>query len=112
MPRFTFGNDFVLNHRLKALGMTTAFDPDRTNFRRMTDPPSAARGLHLDWVFLDSHVAVDEEGTVAVPVSASSGEQISIPPSTTLDRPVLFCICDRGTDALLFLGRFVDPNYA
>lgn len=110
MPRFTFGNDFVLDDRLKALGMTTAFDPDRTNFRGMTDPPSAARGLHLDRVFHDTQVAVDEEGTVAVAVSASIGEQISSPPSITLDRPFLFCIRDSETIAVLFLGRFLDPN--
>lgn len=110
LPRFTFGNDLELNDRLKSLGMTTAFDVQRADFSGMTDPPSAADGLRLDWVFHDTHVAVDEEGTVAVAVSASLGEQVSAPPSITLDRPFLFCIRDRATDAVLFLGRVVDPS--
>ena len=110
MPQFTFGNDFELTHQLQALGMTTAFTPNRADFGGMTDPPSAAAGLHLDWVFHDTYVAVDEEGTVAVAVSAIGGEVQSGPPSIVLDRPFLFCIRDRETDAVLFLGRVVDPS--
>lgn len=110
MPRFTFGNDLELTDRLEALGMTTAFDARRADFGGMTDPPGAADGLRLDWVFHDTHVAVDEEGTVAVAVSGIGGEQVSAPPSITLDRPFLFCIRDRATDAVLFLGRVVDPS--
>jgi serpin B len=109
MPRFTFGNDLELTAQLKALGMTSAFDT-QANFGGMTDPPSAAAGLYLDWVFHDTHVAVDEEGTIAVAVSAIGGEQVSAPPSIWLDRPFLFCIRDRETDAVLFLGRVVDPS--
>lgn len=110
MPRFTFGNDFELTDQLRALGMTTAFDAQRADFGRVTDPTSAAEGLHLDWVVHDTYVAVDEEGTIAVAVSAGSIEAVSAPPSITLDRPFLFCIRDRETDAVLFLGRMVDPS--
>ena len=110
MPRFTFGNDFELADQLKALGMTTAFDAERADFGGMTDPPSAAAGLHLDWVFHDTHVAVDEEGTVAVAVTGIGGQAVSAPPSVVLDRPFLFCIRDPETDAVLFLGRVVDPS--
>ena len=110
MPRFTFGNDLELADQLEALGMTTAFDGGQADFSGMTDPPQAADGLHLAWVFHDTHVAVDEEGTVAVAVTGIGGELVSAPPSITLDRPFLFCIRDRTTDAVLFLGRVVDPS--
>jgi serpin B len=110
MPRFTFGNDFELSDQLKALGMTTAFDVERADFSGMTDPPSAAADLHLDWVFHDTRVAVDEEGTVAVAVTGLGAQVTSGPPSIVLDRPFLFCIRDRETDAVLFLGRVVDPG--
>lgn len=110
MPRFTFRNDFDLVAPLESIGMTTAFDAERANFEGMTDPPEAADGLRLAHVFHDTYVAVDEEGTVAVAVSASIGEQVSGSPSIILDRPFLFCIRDRETDAVLFLGRVVDPS--
>lgn len=111
MPRFTFGNDLELTDPLEALGMTTAFDAKRADFSGMVNPPSAADGLRLDWVFHDTRVSVDEEGTVAVAVTGIGGEAVSAPPSIRLDRPFLFCIRDRATDAVLFLGRVVDPDY-
>lgn len=110
MPRFTFGNDLELTDQLEALGMTTAFDPGRADFSGVTDPPSAADSLHLAWVFHNTHVAVDEKGTVAVAVTGVGSEETSAPPSITLDRPFLCCIRDRNTDAVLFLGRVVDPS--
>lgn len=110
MPKFTFANEFELADVLDRLGMTTAFDAETADFGRMTDPPGAADGLHLSHVVQDTYVSVDEEGTVAVAVSASLGEQVSGHPSITLDRPFLFCIRDRPTDAVLFLGRVTDPS--
>lgn len=110
MPRFTFGNDLELSEQLEAMGMTTAFDAGRADFGDLTDPPEAAADLRLAWVYHDTHVSVDEEGTVAVAVSAIGGQMVSAPPSIRLNRPFLFCIRDRETDGVLFLGRVVDPS--
>lgn len=110
LPRFTFGTDLELTDQLEALGMTTAFDAARADFTGMTDSPTVAEQLRLDWVFHDTHVAVDEAGTGAVAASAAGVERVSLPPVITFDRPFLFCIRDRPTDAVLFLGRVVDPS--
>ncbi len=58
-------------------------------------------------------IAVDEMGTetaaataiMAMPVSGGEG-----PETMTLDRPFIFAIQDRETDAVLFLGRVTDPS--
>jgi len=110
MPKFSFANEFELGETLEGMGMTTAFDAKAADFGGMTDPADAADGLHLSHVVQDTYVAVDEEGTVAVAISASLGDQVSGHPSITLNRPFLFCIRDRPTDAVLFLGRVTDPS--
>ncbi|MDR5671822.1 serpin family protein [Halalkaliarchaeum sp. AArc-GB] len=116
LPRFEFESGFQLRPALEELGMVEAFDPDEADLTGMYDPDDPAAGgenLFVDDVYHDSYVAVDEEGTeaaaaTAVVVSADSAP--ADPFEFVADRPFLFLIRDRPTDALLFYGRVADPT--
>lgn len=110
MPRVTFGNELELADQLAALGMESAFHPRDADFSGMTDPPSAGEDLYIASVVHDTHLTIDEEGTTAVAVTGLGMETQSIPPSIELDRPYLFCIRDRPTDTVLFMGQVTDPT--
>jgi len=111
MPTFEFGSKVRLKDALSALGMPVAFG-GRADFSGMVEGENA--GLWIDDVFHESFVSVDEEGTEASAATAVLVEE-SIPPEwgeLRFDRPFLFCIRDRPTNAVLFLGRVVDAGAA
>lgn len=108
MPRFEFETELRLSDPLEELGMTTAFQDSTANFEGMVQSDADVPPLFLFEVFHDTYVDVDEEGTEAAAVSAPVGGMVSGPLRVTVDRPFLFCIRDRETNAVLFLGRVVD----
>jgi serpin B len=111
MPTFEFGSKVQLKDALSALGMPVAFGGG-ADFSGMVEGESA--GLWIDDVFHESFVSVDEEGTEASAATAVLMAE-SIPPEwgeLRFDRPFLFCIRDRPTNAVLFLGRVVDAGAA
>jgi serpin B len=58
-------------------------------------------------------VSVDEAGTEAAAATAVIMKLTSAPAEpvkVTVDRPFVFAIRDIQTDALLFVGRVVDPS--
>jgi serpin B len=110
LPRFEFETSIELSDVLTALGMPATFDRDSANFDGSGDR------LLLDEVYHDAFVAVDETGTEAA-AAATGGVAIAESSSLTpfdlrFDRPFLFCICDRRTDTIVFLGRVVDAGAA
>jgi len=112
MPRFEFEAGFELSDSLRAMGMDRAFDPRSANFDGIAPRKETGERLFVGDVFHDAYVRVDEEGTEAAAVTGVHMMAESAPPSVTLDRPFLFLIRDRGTDAVLFLGRVVDAAAA
>ncbi|ELZ78068.1 serine protease inhibitor family protein [Haloferax larsenii JCM 13917] len=111
LPRFEFETEVQLSDALSALGMPAAFE-QRANFSGMVDGDQG--GPSIDEVYHKSFVSVDEEGTEATAATAVVA-QVSLPPSwgeLQFDRPFLFAIRDRPTDAVLFLGRVVDAGAA
>ncbi|QOS12524.1 serpin family protein [Haloferax gibbonsii] len=111
LPRFEFETEVQLSEALSNLGMPAAFGSD-ADFGGMAEGDGAT--LAIDEVFHKSFVSVDEEGTEA---AAATGVPVatSLPPSwgeLRFDRPFLFCIRDRPTDAILFYGRVVDAGAA
>jgi serpin B len=109
MPKFEFRTQAGLNDILKALGMTSAFDPLTADFSGMT----AQEKLYISDVIHEAYIAVDEEGTEAAAATAVVMRLTSAPVEVVplkLDRPFIFALRDRATGALLFLGRVTDPT--
>ena len=112
LPRFEFDTDVQLSEVLSEMGMPVAFDEHEADFRDMS--PEGDR-LYVDDVYHEAFVAVDEEGTEATGATAVVINEESAPAQSfdlAFDRPFLFCIRDRPTDAVLFLGRVTDAGVA
>ena len=110
LPKFEYETEVQLSEALADLGMPVAFGGD-ADFGGMVDGDG---DLWIDEVFHQAFVSVDEEGTEAAAATAVVMEE-SAPPEwgeMRFDRPFLFCIRDRPTDAVLFLGRVVDAGKA
>jgi len=111
LPRFEFETEVQLSETLAAMGMPAAFGAG-ADFGGMV--PGDGSGPGIDEVFHKAFVSVDEEGTEAAAATAVVMAE-SAPPEfgeIRFDRPFLFCIRDRPTDAVLFLGRVVDAGQA
>lgn len=110
MPRFEFEFDAALRETLTDMGMGDAFGPD-ADFSEMVE---GSGGPGIDEVYHEAFVSVDEEGTEAAAATATVMVD-SAPPSwgeLVIDRPFVFCIRDRPTDAVLFLGQVTDAGAA
>ncbi|MFW6385002.1 MAG: serpin family protein, partial [Halodesulfurarchaeum sp.] len=111
VPRFEYETEVQLSDALSALGMPIAFGSE-ANFGGMVEGDGG--DLWIDEVYHQAFVSVDEEGTEAAAATAVIMEE-SAPATSfdlTFDRPFLFCIRDRPTDAVLFLGRVADAGGA
>lgn len=109
LPRWTFRTQAALNGVLQDLGMRTAFDPLRADFRPMTEEDL---DLYVSAVLHEGFIAVDEEGTEAAAATAVVMSESSLPVTEPfhVDRPFLFAIHDVEHGAPLFLGRVDDPS--
>jgi len=108
LPRFEFESSTELGTLLADLGMPSAFDNRRANFEGIARLDEVSETLFIHGVYHDTFVSVDEEGTEAAAATGVTIGTTSAPPSMTVDRPFIFAIRDRESDAMLFLGRVVD----
>ncbi|AKT42189.1 serpin family protein [Chondromyces crocatus] len=106
MPRFSIDAKFKLKELLSKLGMASAFTSE-ANLSGI----STSGSLALAEVVHQSFVSVDESGTEAAASTAVIGFDVSSnePPSVKADRPFLFFIRDRATQAVIFVGRVSNP---
>jgi serpin B len=115
LPRFKFAAPTELGGVLKEMGVREAFDPQRANFRGMTEHP---QGLCVTRVLHKAFVETDEAGTeaaaaTAVVMSLATAAPGQPPPGVAefrADRPFLFVIRHETTGAILFIGRVEDPT--
>jgi len=111
MPRFKFAFKMPLIDVLKEMGMQKAFQPEIADFSKITD-----ERLFISSVLHKSFIDVNETGTEAAAVTSitftttSAGEQ---PPKKyfIVDKPFVFAITEKDTNAILFIGEVNHPEY-
>ncbi|MGH7456954.1 MAG: serpin family protein, partial [bacterium] len=111
LPRFKLEYEVVLNNALKALGMESAFDPQRANFKEMC-AVSPGANVFIGEVKHKTFVEVNEEGTEAAAVTSGGMRATAyIPPfNVVIDRPFFCAIRDNQTGTMLFMGTIVEPK--
>lgn len=109
LPKFDFEANINANNPLIALGMGEAFDYDRADFSGITE----ADELVITDVLHKATITVDEEGTEAAAATAVVIGVRSMPGDETIelviDRPFIFLIEHQPTQAILFMGRVMQP---
>ncbi len=106
MPRFEIFGKYDLKEMLKVLGVTDAFDPEKTDFTKMSE---VNRGISRIAQF--SKLQVDEKGTEAAAVTIieePTGLDLTDPEDYQdflVDRPFYFTIQSQKNKSILFIGR-------
>jgi serpin B len=109
MPRFTYESEFGLKDALAQMGMPDAFEPGVADFSGMSDQ----NNLYISDVVHKAFVKVDESGTES---AAATGVIVGVmavpaaPLEVTIDRPFLYMIYDQTSNAILFMGRVLNPS--
>jgi len=111
LPKFTVEWRGLLNNILPGLGMPDAFNSSVADFSGI----DGTRAFFIGAVIHKAFVSVDEAGTEAaaataiVMLGAAPGYQPTYY-KVNVDRPFLFFIRDKETQAILFLGRVLNPQ--
>ncbi len=115
MPKFKIESHFNLQEVLEGMSMPDAFSETSADFSGIDgstcieDPVC----LVISAIFHKAFVSVDEEGTEAAAATTMIFELTGgnpEPQTVVVDRPFIFLIRDKETDAILFVGRVVDPR--
>ncbi len=106
-PKFEFKFDDSLVDELDALGMTDAFN-NSANLSGIAD----GGNLEISEVMHKTYIKVDERGTEAAAVTAVTIIYTSAGPDNSfrVDHPFVFAIREKDTNAILFIGKVMDPN--
>lgn len=111
LPKFKMTSEFELGDVLSAMGVPLAFS-DKADFSGM----STEEQLYFSAVIHKAFVDVNEEGTEAAAATAvairAAAERVrpEEPVEFRADHPFVFLIRDNRTEAVLFLGRVVNPK--
>jgi serpin B len=106
LPKFSLKTNADLTQVLSALGLGIAFSPQADFSGLTTSEPVAITG-----VLHDAVIKVDEAGTEAAAATAVVVGTTSVGPSAIpVNRPFVFLIRDVATNAVIFMGRVVDPG--
>jgi serine protease inhibitor len=111
MPRLEIEYEAILNQVLESLGMGIAFS-GLADFSKMCRVDQ----LCITNVRHKAYVRVDEVGTEAAAVTAVEVGPTSVPPECSeflmqVDHPYVFVIRENSSNAILFVGKIVDPGY-
>lgn len=106
LPKFEFKFDQSLVDVLKALGMTDAFNSN-ANFSGIAD----GGNLEISEVMHKTYIKVDERGTEAAAVTAVIFTNTAAQnDSFRVDHPFIFAIREKDTNAILFVGKVMNPT--
>ena len=110
LPRFSADKRVDVASILKAMGMTTAFNPDAADLSGITTDEQ----LYLDKVIHEANIDVNEDGATASAVTVVSGRGgAGEPPPHVqfhINQPFLYFVRENSTGAILFMGRIDDPS--
>ena len=107
IPKFESEYSVEMSEILKAMGMTSAFDPATADF---TDLGSSTAGnIYINRVLHKTYISVEEEGTKAAAVTAvEPGDGAAIeqeePKEVYLDRPFVYMLIDCENSIPFFIG--------
>jgi serpin B len=108
-PKLKIEYELLMNDVLKQLGMSSAFS-GTADFSRI----HANGGIMISRVIHKTYVEVDEEGTEAAAVTAIEIRTTSVGPQVdfymNVNRPFMFVIREKETNAILFMGKIVQPQ--
>jgi serpin B len=105
LPKFKFEYEKELNEQLQALGMLDAFQEYLANLSGISDN---SYGLFVQFVKQNAFIEVNEEGTEAAAVTTIGIGYNSIN-EFVANKPFIFAIRERTTNALLFIGKVENP---
>ena len=109
LPKFEFKFEDSIIDELAALGMTDAFDPSKANLTGISEDAK----LFISAVMHKSYIKVDERGTEAAAVTGITVGVTSVGPDSNtfkVDHPFVFAIREKDTQAILFIGKVLNPN--
>lgn len=106
IPKFRISAGYQLRKMLSEMGMPVAFslNADLSGINGKND-------LKITDVFHQAFVEVNEEGTEAAAATAVvvGIKSISLSKEFNANRPFIFFIMDKKTDAILFMGKLSNP---
>jgi len=105
MPKFSLAFEITLNDVLKTMGLKQAFtdQAELGGLFEETLPLTVSEVLHK------AVIEVDESGTEAAAVTSVGIGLTSLPMAVDLNRPFIFMIRERHTQAILFSGILRNP---
>ena len=109
LPKFKYEYEIMLNDVLTEMGMGIAFtgQADFTGINRLGD-------MLIDYVKHKSFIEVNEEGTEAAAVTVDAIERLSVGGPAKIpfyvNRPFMYVITEKSSDAILFIGTVKNPN--
>ena len=106
IPKLQFESSFELTEILEKIGMGDAFTPELADFSGMT----LEKPFGISKVIHKAMVEVDEAGTQAAAVTATVlCLDLTLTPVFMANHPFIFVIRDVSSDAILFMGRVLNP---
>ena len=105
-PKLAITSAFDLQTTLRALGVTSVFDPARADLSGI----DGATDLVVDSAVHKAVLTVDEHGAEAAAATGIGVTTTSLPSPFEVDHPFAFLIFDHVTGSILFMGRVQDPT--
>lgn len=105
MPKFELDYEIKLNDALKSLGMQDAFSESMADLSGINNQGQ----LYVSEVKHKTYMRVDEAGTEAAAVTSIGIGPTSISPGVLVDKPFLLIIHEQKTNAILFMGKIMNP---
>lgn len=110
MPKLELEPSYDLIPVLKSLGLDSVLDPNTADLSGFFGQEGAE--LCVTSAVHKAFLRVDEKGTEAAAATGAAmfeSSAMRLPPRVHADRPYLFLIRERSTDAILFMGRVMNP---